>query len=368
MRVLFCGGGTAGHISPAIAMAQMLDASKYKCECAFVGRSGGEENLAIVNEGYKLYTIEIEGIAGKPSLQMLKSCIKALRSISEAEKIIEDFKPDLIIGTGGYVSWPVLRVGIKKRIKTAIHESNSEPGLVTRLLSPKCDAVLINLAGTEERLRKFKSLYVIGNPMRRGFESRSKSECRGELGLNKNEVLIVSFGGSLGSKRLNDVVTEVMKNYSVKNTRVRHIHSTGRRYYPEYLEKYPELCRGIGKCKILPYIENMPTLLRAADIAITRCGAITLSELSKSEVCAILVPSPNVSGNHQLKNGEYIVKGGGGIMIEEEFLEEGDLINRLDKLVLDRDTRQNYAEKIKLLCPSDTEKRFLDFFEEIIYK
>lgn len=368
MRVLFCGGGTAGHISPAIAMAQILGESKYKCECAFVGRCGGEENLAIVKEGYKLYTIEIEGFARKLSKQTLKSCIKALRSLGEAERIIDDFKPDLIIGTGGYVCWPVIKVGIKKKIKTAIHESNAEPGLVTRLLAPKCDSVLINLPATKKRLKRCKHVRVIGNPMRRGFESKGKEACRSELGIRKDEVLIVSFGGSLGAKKLNETVAEVMKTYSVKNARVRHIHSTGRRYYPEYHEKYPELCRGVGKCKILPYIENMPALLRAADIAITRCGAITLSELGSAEVCAILVPSPNVSGNHQLRNGEYIAKNDGGIMIEEKCLDEINLKETLNELVTNSKKRAGYAKKIKTLCPSDTKEKFLDFFEEIVFK
>ena len=162
MKILFCGGGTAGHISPAIAMAEMLSDSRYRCECAFVGRSGGEENLTIVNEGYKLYTIEIEGIARKLSGGAIKSCIKAIRSLKEAEAIIDEFKPDLIIGTGGYVCWPVIKVGIKKKIKTAIHESNAEPGLATRLLAPRCDAVLINLKviGYLSCTRNLNAVYI----------------------------------------------------------------------------------------------------------------------------------------------------------------------------------------------------------------
>ena len=189
-----------------------------------------------------------------------------------------------------------------------------------------------------------------------------------ELGIKENEKLILSFGGSLGSKRLNEVVSQVMKSYSVKNTRVRHIHSTGRKYYPEYQASYPELCRGVGKCKIVPYIDNMPTLLRAADIAITRCGAITLSELGKAEVAGILVPSPNVSGNHQLNNAQYIAKNGGGIMIEEEYLEEKSLEQALDELVLDRIKRHSYAEKISVMCPRNTKEKFLSFIEEITFK
>ena len=368
MKILFCGGGTAGHISPAIAMAEILSESKYRCECAFVGRCGGEENLAIVNDGYKLYTIEIEGIRRKLSVQAIKGCIKAICALKEAEKIIDDYKPDLIIGTGGYVCWPVIRMGIKKKIKTAIHESNAEPGLVTRLLAPKCDTVLINLAKTEQRLKNTKNVRIIGNPMRRGFEEKSKSESRRALNVADNEVLIVSFGGSLGSKLLNEVITSVMKNYSVKNSRVRHIHGTGRRYFPEYQEKYPELCRGVGKCKITPYIGNMPTLLRAADIAITRCGAITLSELGYAEVCGILVPSPNVSGNHQLHNGEYIAKNGGGILIEEKNLEENGLTKTLDELIKSKEKRESYAKKIRLLCPQNSKELFLDFIEEITFK
>ncbi len=368
MRILFCGGGTSGHISPAIAMAEILSESKYKCECAFVGRSGGEENQAIINGGYKLYTLDIEGISRTLSRKTIKSAVKAVRSLKKAGEIIDEFHPDIIIGTGGYVCWPIIKVGIKKKVKTAIHESNAVPGLVTKLLAPKCNAVLINLKDTKKRLPKCKSLYVIGNPMRRGFETKDKTECRKELGVKDGEVLIVSFGGSIGSKRLNEVLTEVMKKYSLKNARVRHIHGTGRRYYPEYREKYPELCYGIGKCKIVPYIENMPKLLRAADIAITRCGAITLSELACAEVCAILVPSPNVSGNHQVKNGEYIANGGGAIMIEEHLLEEERLIDTLKSLVNNPEKRLEYSQKIQRLCPSDTKEKFLSFIEEIIYE
>ena len=209
MRVLFCGGGTAGHISPAIAMAQMLSESKYECECAFVGRSGGEENLPITSEGYKLYTIEIEGFRRRVSGQTIRSVLKVIKSLRAAREILDEYKPELIIGTGGYVCWPIIKAGISKKIKTVIHESNAEPGLVTRTLGPKCDAVLLNLDAAKNRLRGCRCVRVIGNPTRRGFETGSKEDCRKALSIARGDILIVSFGGSLGAKRLNDVVCEV---------------------------------------------------------------------------------------------------------------------------------------------------------------
>ena len=228
MRVLLCGGGTSGHVMPAIAMAEIIEGHYPGAVIAFGGRMGGDENKAYVKTGRKLYTVDIQGFKRSLSINNVKSIFKTIKSGRVAFSIINEFKPDLIIGTGGYVCYPFIRSGQRMGIKTAIHESNVSPGLVTRMLGRKCDAVMLNLDGTKKYLKSTKNAVVVGNPTRSGFGSVSKTEARRRLGIKDREVLIISFGGSLGATLLNKTIGEMIHRYTRSVTGVRHLHSTGR--------------------------------------------------------------------------------------------------------------------------------------------
>ena len=366
MRVLFCGGGTAGHVMPAIAMAQMIQRNFKNAEVGFVGRKGGNENRSITKSGYFLYTIDVMGIKRSISLKNIEAILKALKSSRKAKHIILNFKPDLVIGTGGYVCYPVIKKAQQMKIPTIIHESNVYPGMVTRILGKKCSKLLLNVEATKEYLKNTNNTSVVGNPLRSDFKSVSRNEARKALNIGKNEIFIVSFGGSLGSEVLNEHIVDLMYGYSLHTLNVRHIHSAGVNGYNKLVESFPRLCNGIAKCKIVPYIDDMPLYLRAADIVISRSGAMTLSELSCAEVAPILIPSPNVTANHQYANAKYATDEGGAIMIEEKDLTADSLRNAVEMLVRDSTLRAKLQNGMKKLTAENVEEKTIRAIKDVL--
>jgi len=354
MRLLLCGGGTAGHINPAIAVAEELKNQDKDAEILFIGREGGRENELVEKAGFKIRTVSVEGIRRSLSTDNLRRIIKAIKAREEAAKIIKGFRPDVILGTGGYVCWPVITAGSKLNIPTVVHESNITPGMTTKLLSAKCDLLLLNHEKTQEYLSKKSNTKVVGNPLRQDFGRITRGEARRKMGIAKDEIFILSFGGSIGAKRLNEVLLDVMESHSSKVKNVRHLHATGKRYYHPEEKKYIE--KAFCGCRIVPFISNMPTALQAADIVICRCGAMTLSELSAVGVASILIPSPNVSDNHQYKNGFYLSERGAADMIEEKNLTADTIIERLLFLENDENERKNRAKNIRALYKPDAAK------------
>ena len=367
MRALLCGGGTAGHVMPAIAIAEIIEDKFSGSEIAFAGRYGGAENDAYKKTRHTLYTLDICGISRSLSLNNAKSVVKIIKAGKRARKIIKEFSPDVIIGTGGYVCYPFLRQGQRMGIKTVMHESNVAPGLVTRILGPKCDKLLLNLEGTRNNLRKTKNTAVVGNPTRKSFSKIKKSEARERLQIPSDKILIVSFGGSLGADMLNEAVLELIERYELKNENVYHIHATGRSHFKKCKEAYRELFNGRNNVRIVPYIEDMPTVLKAADIAITRSGAITISELLLCRTPSILIPSPNVTANHQFINAEYMKTKGAAVLIEEKDLTPEVLYKEVSRLITSKDKVAEMSDNARRLSRTNTDgliaKALRDLFE-----
>ena len=369
MRIIFCGGGTAGHVTPAIAIAELMKQQGKADEILFIGREGGQENKAIEKCGFNLRTVKIEGFERKISFGAIRKISVAVKALREARKIIEDFSPDIVVGTGGYVSWPVLKSAQKLNIPTAIHESNASPGLVSRILSKKCDVVLLNLQGSEKEFNRTDNIKTVGNPVRRDFFTTSRESARRKLGIGKGEFLLSSFGGSGGSERINDTVAEFMLSYSAKQKNVRHIHSCGKKYYKSLKEKYPALFnQRIGKCTVMPYVEDMPTVLAASDLVISRCGAMTLSEICAVGVAAILIPSPNVTNNHQYKNAKLICESGAAIMLAEAELSADSLAEAVKKIESNAMLRVSMAKRIKSYCVRNSTELIVKEIERICKK
>ena len=241
MRVLLCGGGTAGHVMPAIAIAEIIEKSFKGSVIAFAGREDGPENNAYLNTGHRLYTIDIQGISRSLSINNVKSILKVIKSGRMSKNVIRDFNPDIIIGTGGYVCYPFIRQGQRMKIKTVIHESNVAPGLVTRILGHRCDLLLLNLEGTKKNLKAPENTIVVGNPTRKSFDTISKTDARKRLRIPDGKKLIVSFGGSLGADLINKTVLSLMSRHSLKNPDIYHIHATGKSLYCKIRENHPEL-------------------------------------------------------------------------------------------------------------------------------
>ncbi len=366
MKVLLCGGGTAGHVMPAIAMAEIIKKHFPDSSIAFAGRKGGSENDSYKKTGHKLYEIEISGISRSLSINNIKTIFIVIKSGRLARTIIKEFNPDLIIGTGGYACYPFIRQGQRMNIKTIIHESNVCPGLVTKLLSGRCDKVLLNLEGSKEYLKKSENAIVVGNPTRATFNTLTKSEARRILGINDHQTLIVSFGGSLGADMINNAICKFISSYTINKKSIVHIHSTGKTHYNKVKSDFLQLFEKKENIRILPFIENMPTALTAADIAITRSGAITISELCRSRTPSILIPSPNVTGNHQDANARYMQKIGASIVIEEKDLNEDSLKHEIFELLQKPNKLKFMANCAYQAYQKNTEKLFVEVIRGLI--
>ncbi len=364
MKVIITGGGTAGHVNPALAIAEEIKRREKDAEILFIGRDGGTENNAVIDAGVNISYLKIKGIERRITFRNINSLILALKAVSEAGKIIDSFKPDIIVGTGGYVSWPVIRAGQKRRIPTVIHESNVSPGLTTKLVAKKCNSVLLNHQETKKYFTKQENISVVGNPLRSDFEKIKRVTARAELKLRKNDIFIVSFGGSIGSEKLNNTVIALMKNYSSKKDNVNHIHATGIKYYDMISEK--KFKDGASGCKIVSYIKNMPTLLKAADIVISRCGAMTLSELALVGAPAILIPSPNVTDDHQYKNAKHLSDESAAIMITEDVLDEHILTENVKKLCKNEDLRKKLSICIEKFAIKDSGEKIYKILKSTI--
>ena len=364
MNVLFCGGGTVGHISPALAIAEEFIKRDPSCKVAFVGRADGRENEVITKKGYMHYEIHTQGLIRKLTFKNLKAVKGVFDAEKEARAIIENFKPDAVIGTGGYVSFPVIRAARRLGIITAIHESNSTLGLASKLLARGCDAVFL---GTRAK-NKLKNAVYTGNPVRAEFYKASKIEARVKLGIPKDAFFILSVGGSLGAEALNGACIKMMRSLGEEKREIFHFHSTGARYFEKARAIYPEFCRKNSQMRILPYIEDMPAHLAAADLVITRCGAMTLSEIAASGAPSILIPSPNVSANHQMKNALYFVEMGAGVIINESDLSESTLLAVTKKLMNDDQELKQMSTRAKKLCSENAAAKIVKDIEKRIAK
>ena len=368
MKIIFAGGGTMGHITPSLAIAQSIKAKNKSAEILFINRSSESENKRIQNAGFDVREIEISGFARKLNIKNLKNLYITMKAISQAKKIIKDFSPDVVFATGGYVSFPVLYSAQRLSIPTVIHESNATPGLVTKLLYKKCDKVLLNYPGSDKFFGNNKNVLVVGTPVKEAFIKTERETARKKLGIKKDEILIASFGGSGGSSKMNDTIIEILKNHSSTTNGIKHIHACGKKYYFEIAKQYPELVKKGKSTKIVDYIENMPEVISASDIVITRCGAVTLSEISASGAVAILIPSPNVTDNHQYKNAKFFSDANAGLLIEEENLSERTLLDAIRCLETNSIKRKEISENAKSLYNFNSKDLIINELQKLALK
>lgn len=364
MKIIVSGGGTGGHVTPALAIADAFKERYPRCDILFIGRSGGDENRAVEKAKYKIQTLSVVGFQRKITLKNLKSAYLALKAEKEAMKIIKQYSPDVVIGTGGYVCWPVIHAAQRLKIPTAIHESNLYPGLVTKLLSKGCDKVLLNYEDSKSYLKRQDNVCVVGNPVSSKLFTIRRNEARAKLGIREDEIYVLSFGGSGGSQILNETVERVMQVYCSKEPNIKHLHACGRRYY----EKYKDCQASFSGCEIREYIDDMPYHLKSADVVICRCGAMTLSEICACGACAILIPSPNVTDNHQYKNGKYFADRSAALMIEEKNLTPDALISAIKRLASSPTEREALSSRIKKLGNAQSSKNIVKEMLKIIRK
>lgn len=337
MRILFAGGGTAGHINPALAIANYI-CEREDCLAAFVGTDEGLEAELIPRLGHKLSLIKIHGFERRINAQNFKNFFELPKSIIDSKKIIRDFRPDIVIGTGGYVSGPVLYAASRLGIPTLIHESNAYPGVTTRILSGCVDVVALGAPAAARYIKKYKKIVNTGNPVRPSILATSEFEARRRLGLDERP-FILFFGGSLGARDFNAAVVDWILGVA-DSGKYQIMMGTGKFHqYDAVMDRFKS--RGFSPSahndiKISEYIYDMDVVMSAADLVVSRAGASTLSELTALGKPSVLVPSPYVTANHQEHNARAIEDEGGAIVILEKDLSGEALDEAISALTGDK--------------------------------
>lgn len=368
MRVIMTGGGTGGHVNPAIAIANTIKANEPGSEILFVGTERGIENKLCAAEGYPIEHVNIMGFSRSISPRNIKAAYLAAVSPMRAKKIVKRFKPDIVIGTGGYVCWPVLVAASRLGVPTAVHESNAFPGVAVKKLQPYVDRVMLNFAESEKYLSAKEKIIHVGNPLRTSFGTLSRDEARKKLEIDgKYKYFILSYGGSMGAEKLNDAVLEFMRDFGTKHPEVLHVHASGAIEKEAASAKFREYgLDGFENLKLVEYIYDMPLRITAADIVISRAGAMTVSELAMMKKASIMIPSPNVAENHQYKNAKVIADAGGCLLIEEKDLVRGALGEAVSGLLSDDAGRARMGEAISHFVNTDANKLIYDEIKRLV--
>lgn len=361
MHILFAGGGTAGHINPALAVASYIRDKHSTTKISYIGTKNKLESKLVPAAGFDFYTIDVSGFYRSFSpvaiVHNMLAVAKAVTSSSRAKKLLMELKPDLVIGTGGYVSGPVLRQAAKMGIKTAIHEQNAFPGVTTKMLAPMVDKIMLAMPEAEKFLKLKGSPIVTGNPVRVEFDNFTRETAREMLGLDERP-MILSFGGSLGAEIINNSVADLIAN-GWKNNNCYYFHATGKDGYEDTVStlKAKGVNLSADNVRVTEYINNMACCMMAADLIICRAGAITLSELQYAGKASILVPSPYVAENHQYYNAMTLKNKNAAELIEEKNLTGKTLIKTVEKLLSDKEKLSAMGHNASLSAIRDSNKR-----------
>ncbi len=373
MKVLLAGGGTGGHINPALAIAGIIKAHCPDAEFLFAGTPNGMEAKLVPQAGYRLEHIKVAGFQRRLSLENIGRNAKAVwylaNSGRRAKQIIREFQPDIAIGTGGYVAGPIIRMAAKMGIPSAIHEQNAFPGVTNKLLAKEVDHVMLTV---EEALKYFDPQIrytVTGLPVRANLLQKSREQARAELGFDDG-FCILSFGGSLGAGCINDTMAETLKWHHSKGLKINHIHGyggMGKETFPQKMQEYGIPMKN-DRIRITEYINDMDTCMAAADLVICRSGASVLAELEALGKPSVLIPSPIVTGNHQYHNAMVLAKAGAAIVIEQKDVTAEDVISRIEALYEDRPKLQSMAQNAASLAVKDTDERIWKVIEGLLKK
>lgn len=370
MKVLFSGGGTAGHINPALAIAGYLKKTVPDIEILFAGSKSGMEGDLVPRAGFAIENVSSKGLSRGFSFEDIARNIKSIFfnivAFAEAARIINRFKPDIVIGTGGYVSFHIVHTAAKKGIPTIIHEQNAIPGMTTKLLAKRASRIMISFAESTQHFEHKDKLVLTGNPVRPEILYASREEARKKLGIG-DEPFILSFFGSLGARFMNGIMAEFIKEEVKSGFFVRHTHVTGKEGYKWVPAKIAELGVDLDNSKnidVIEYAYNMDEYLAAADIVISRAGAITASELLCAGKPSVIIPSPNVVNNHQEYNALALEKMGASKVIFEKELTAQKLFNEVKGLLEDKETLKKMSINALNSAIPDSNERIYKVIKE----
>lgn len=361
MKVIISAAGTGGHINPGIAIANKIKKEQPDSEIIFIGTSRGLETDLVPRAGYKLKTLEAYGLKKEISIRNLKNIIKTVNSTKLAKKYIKEFKPDVVIGTGGYICGPVFAAATANKIPSVLHESNAYPGRAVKMFAKKATKVLVGFEAAKERLPKAKEVVVTGTPTKvRKIQltEKRKQELFEELGLNSKLPIVLVFGGSQGAKAINDAIIGILKEGKNKNYQI--VWATGQKQFDIIKQELAKNSMDINKiknCKVLPYIYNMEEMYTLSNLVIARSGAMTITELAIMCKPAIFIPLPSVGANRQEDNARVVEKLGGAKVILNSELNSNNLSEMLNELTSDIKLLDEMGKKVNLLEVKNVEDK-----------
>jgi len=369
MKVIIAAAGTAGHINPGLSIANKIKEQEPDSEIIFIGTNRGLEKDLVPRSGYALKTIDAYGL----SLKRPDRLLKTLKGFGEAKKIIKEFKPDVVIGTGGYICGAVITEASKLGIPTLLHESNAFPGKAVKMLAKRTDCILVGFKEAKQRLNKAKKVVVTGNPTKikdLNLSKAQKEKIIKELGLNTEQPTLLVFGGSQGAKAINEAIIKIVKSKANKDYQI--IWAPGPIQYniiKEELEINNINIESIPNIKVFPYIYNMEEIMNIADLLICRSGAMTVNEVSIVGKPAIFIPLPGVSQNHQEYNAKVLEKIGAAKIVHNEELQSIDLNKYVEGLIHNKDLLKQMGEKAKTVAQHNVlETIYKEIKETILHK
>ena len=362
LKVIIAAAGTAGHINPGIAIANKIKKEQKDSKIIFIGTTRGLENDLVPRAGYQLKTIDAYGLSKKISIDNMKKMYKTLKGFSEAQKIVKEFKPDIVIGTGGYICGAVITAAKKYNIPTILHESNAFPGKAIKFLAKRTDTILIGFENAAKRIPKANKIVFTGTPVKikkKEYSINEKNDIIKKMGLNSSKPIVLIFGGSQGAQKINEAIIEIIKNKLNKNYQL--MWATGPKQYDVIkgiLEDANININKINNTKIVPYIYEMEEVMNVSDVIVARSGAMTVTEISNLGKPSILIPLPNVSNDHQLYNAKVLENvGAAKIILNDELSNQSILNSTIEKIILDKDNMKKMGEKALTMATKNVEDK-----------
>ena len=346
MRVIIAAAGTAGHINPGIAIANKIKQEEKDSEIIFLGTKRGLENDLVPKAGYKLKTIDAYGLSKEISISNFKKILKTFKGIGETKRIVKEFKPDIVIGTGGYICGAAVLAANKHNVPVVLHESNAFPGRAVKMAAKKVDKILVSFKDAESRIEKAKKIVYTGTPVKiekREYSINQRNEIIKSVGLSEVKPIILVFGGSQGAQKINEAIIGILTENLNKNYQI--MWATGPKQYEiikEELNKSNLNVENIPNAKIVPYIYNMEEIMNISSVIVSRSGAMTITEISNLGKPSILIPLPNVSQDHQLYNAKVLENVGAAKIILNNELTKNNLNEAINSIVTN-------TEKIKAM-------------------
>ena len=361
MKVVIAAAGTGGHINPGIAIANKVKQEEPNSKIIFIGTGKALEKDLVSRAGYELKAIEAHGFSTKISIENIKNIIKTIKGFGQAKKILKEFKPDIVIGMGGYVCGAVISEAHKLKIPTMLHESNAYPGLAVRMLEKKTDTIMCGIEDAKKSLKKAKNVVYTGNPTKIKQVSLKEEQVlkiKHDLGITNNLPIVLVFGGSQGAKIINDTIVKMIVKSINKNYQI--IWATGEEQYTNIKEAFKKNdinIENIKNVKVVPYIYNMNEVMAVSDLIVARSGAMTLTELAIMGKPAIFVPLPSSSANRQEDNARVYEKVGAAKVILNSELNENNLNNEINNIINNKTKLIEMSEAAKKMAVYDVEDR-----------